>query len=323
MAKAKEKIPGGYYIKARCIQESRIARATPVVREIWDWLLMQVNHKLQQVKGKVIARGQCLRSYGDIREGLRWKSGYRTDRYTPDQIKKAMRWLKRAGMITTRKAGRGVFITICNYSYYQDPSNYETKVPKSGATGAPTGAPTRALRTTPREHHAQQMGKAPREHHAQPHGSTNGSTNGGTTKNKNVKNVKKERDILSLSRSVVDHWNTHTDPSQPYGLSPVLSVTRERAARLENRLAERLFAERWKEAIDIMAESDLFNGRGDRGWRASIDWLIANSTNYVKVLEGTYSSGKAKGGADGKDREGDRHPDFKNVGYVQVRPDDL
>ena len=40
----KGKIKGGYYIKARQIQQSKIAYAPPYVREIWDWLLMQANH---------------------------------------------------------------------------------------------------------------------------------------------------------------------------------------------------------------------------------------------------------------------------------------
>ena len=45
MEDAEDKIQGGYYIKARKIQESEIAHAPPHVREIWDWLLWDANWK--------------------------------------------------------------------------------------------------------------------------------------------------------------------------------------------------------------------------------------------------------------------------------------
>jgi len=38
------KIKGGYYIKARCIQDSEISIMPPYIREIWDWLLKEANH---------------------------------------------------------------------------------------------------------------------------------------------------------------------------------------------------------------------------------------------------------------------------------------
>src|SRR5580704_12891005 len=32
-------------------------------------------------------------------------------------------------------------------------------------------------------------------------------------------------------------------------------------------------------------------GEGPGGWCANFDWLIANDTNYLKILEGRYDSG--------------------------------
>lgn len=115
------KIKGGYYIKARCIRESEIAKAPPHVREIWDWLFGEANHK----DYKNLKRGQVFTSYKEILNALSWFVGYRKMSYTKSQCETAMKWLTKRVMVTTTKTTRGMIVTICNYSYYQDPKNYE------------------------------------------------------------------------------------------------------------------------------------------------------------------------------------------------------
>jgi len=136
-------IKGGYYIKARKIQESEIAHSPPHFREIWDWLIKEANHKDIRIHGKTIKRGQCLRTYQDIRNGLSWKVGYRVERYTKWQCEKAMKFLRKATMVATTRTTRGIIITVLNYNEYQDPKNYEghneghnesRKVPQGGST---------------------------------------------------------------------------------------------------------------------------------------------------------------------------------------------
>jgi len=121
-----KKIKGGYYIKARCIQESEIATAPPHVREIWDWLLKEANHADRKVSSKIIKRGQCFTSYKDIRDGLKWKVGYRWERYSKNDVQTAMRYLLKHTMAHTTKSTRGMIVTILNYDRYQNPANYET-----------------------------------------------------------------------------------------------------------------------------------------------------------------------------------------------------
>ncbi|GAG85950.1 unnamed protein product [marine sediment metagenome] len=118
-------IVGGYYIKARCIQNSEIAHAPPHIREIWDYLLREANHKDVKHNGKIIKRGQCVRRYEDILKSLHWMVGWRKQSYSKSQCETAMKWLKKRGMITTKKTIRGMTITICNYDYYQTAENYE------------------------------------------------------------------------------------------------------------------------------------------------------------------------------------------------------
>ena len=120
------KIKGGYYIKARCIQDSEIAIMPPYVREMWDWLLKEANHTENKTNGVTIKRGQLIRSFKDIQKGLHWMIGYRKMSYEKWQCEKSMRFLREQGMVATTKTTRGMFITICNYDYYQTPKNYES-----------------------------------------------------------------------------------------------------------------------------------------------------------------------------------------------------
>lgn len=118
-------ISGGFYLKARCIQDSEIAHAAPYVREIWDWLLKEANHTDQKWGGRVIKRGQLFRTYNDIREGLSWMVGYRKMMYHENHTKRAMKFLREHLMIVSTKELGGVLITIVNYDKYQNPKNYE------------------------------------------------------------------------------------------------------------------------------------------------------------------------------------------------------
>lgn len=118
-------IEGGYYIKARSIQNSLISVQPPHVREIWDYLLREANHSSVKYAGFHVNRGQLFRTYNEIREGTHWMVGWRKMTYNENQTKKAMKFLREAQMITTKKELGGVLITICNYDYYQNPKNYE------------------------------------------------------------------------------------------------------------------------------------------------------------------------------------------------------
>jgi len=118
-------IEGGYYIKARTIQNSAISVQPPHVRETWDYLLREANHAPIKYRGNQVNRGQLFRTYNEIREGMHWMVGWRKMTYSENQTKKAMKFLREALMVTTKKELGGVLITICNYDHYQNPENYE------------------------------------------------------------------------------------------------------------------------------------------------------------------------------------------------------
>lgn len=118
-------IQGGYYLKARKIQESEIAHAPPHIREVWDHLLMVANHKGKTVHGRYIKRGQTFRSYKEIQDALHWMVGFRRESYTQAQLETSMKYLRKHEMITTVRTTRGLIITILNYDTFQNPRNYE------------------------------------------------------------------------------------------------------------------------------------------------------------------------------------------------------
>jgi hypothetical protein len=115
-------IEGGYILQPRAYKDSAIAHCPPHFREIWLWLLREANY----ADTKICKRGQLIRSYHDILEGLCWYVGWRKETYSKNNCEIAMRWLVKEGMIDTEKTTRGMLITIVNYDRYQDPTNYET-----------------------------------------------------------------------------------------------------------------------------------------------------------------------------------------------------
>jgi len=118
----RDSIPGGYYLKPRCIKESDISSKPPHFREIWDYLIREANHA---TTGKFM-RGQCIKTMNQIIEDLKWYAGWRLMSYKKSQCENALKYLMESGMIEKRKTTRGMIITICKYDYYQNPQNYET-----------------------------------------------------------------------------------------------------------------------------------------------------------------------------------------------------
>lgn len=104
----------GYVKLHRKIQESDIAHAPPHIREIWNYLILEANH----ADSKRIKRGQCLRTYRDIREALSWNIGWRKTTYSKSQCENAMKYLRKHTMIATQRTTHGLLITLLNYDKY-------------------------------------------------------------------------------------------------------------------------------------------------------------------------------------------------------------
>jgi len=93
---------------------------------------------------------------------------------------------------------------------------------------------------------------------------------------------------VSVSANLVSFWNANRGP-----LPEVLKVTRGRTDKIGSRVqVDPNFPETFKGAVRKVTETPFCCGAGERGWKATFDWLIANDTNCVAVLEGKYDSAK-------------------------------
>lgn len=124
-------ISGGYILLARRLDESDIMHEPPVVREVWLYILRKVSHKNQTKYKKNCKRGENFFSLADIQKDLSWSVGFRPMRYSKPQLTKAIRRLRERNMIATQKATRGIYISVLNYNFFQDPANYEGNGEKS------------------------------------------------------------------------------------------------------------------------------------------------------------------------------------------------
>jgi len=106
---------GGWIKVHRCFDQSEAAHFPPCTREVWFYLLRNVNHA---DNGKY-RRGNGFFALEDIQEDLSWSVGYRVEKYSKPQLTKALRRLKNALMIETARATRGIYVTVLNYDKYQ------------------------------------------------------------------------------------------------------------------------------------------------------------------------------------------------------------
>lgn len=89
-----------------------------------------------------------------------------------------------------------------------------------------------------------------------------------------------------------------------YDLSIISKLSDKRKAKLKARIDE-LGEDKIIEAIDKIKESSFLRGDNDRKWKVDFDWLIANDTNILKVLEDKYKD----------EKELEEDDPWKKVGY--------
>lgn len=73
-------------------------------------------------------------------------------------------------------------------------------------------------------------------------------------------------------------------------------LTTKRKQTIRSRLAEMGKTEQaWTTLRTVMTKieaSNFLRGDNKSGWRANFDWLFANSTNWVKIIECNYDNSK-------------------------------
>lgn len=98
-------------------------------------------------------------------------------------------------------------------------------------------------------------------------------------------NLKEKNTSINNINNILSHF------LEKNCFSKVNKLTDSRRKKLLLRIEEQ-GEENIIKAIDMASESDFLKGKNDKGWKMDFDWLIANDTNIVKVLEGKYSNKK-------------------------------
>ncbi len=137
----------------------------------------------------------------------------------------------------------------------------------------------------------------------------NGKPNVNISKPK-VKHTDTDTDSFSSSKKEEECRNSKVPPC-PHekirelynmnckSLPTLLKLSKQRKQRLQVRWREHPDLQWWIKLFQKVEETPFCCGDNDRGWKASFDWLIANDTNALKVLEGKYDEPERKKKSDG------------------------
>jgi hypothetical protein len=107
--------------------------------------------------------------------------------------------------------------------------------------------------------------------------------------------VAKSTGLPDLSpESMLGIWQEERGP-----LAELRALSPERVARCRERISHASlkgksiaqFLADFREAVARAAVTPFLRGEGPTGWCANFDWLVADDTNYLKVLEGRYDAG--------------------------------
>jgi hypothetical protein len=81
------------------------------------------------------------------------------------------------------------------------------------------------------------------------------------------------------------YWNSNCGD-----LAKVLSAGTSRLRHLLMRRKNQFWASNFQEAVRRVASSHFCNGKNDRGWKATFDWMVEQPDVVTKVMEGKYDN---------------------------------
>lgn len=265
-------IPGGFVLQPRRLDESEVMREPPVTRELWLYILRRVNWR----DSRKFKRGQGLFRYSEIQDDLCWYVGYRKKTYSKTQIMKSLRKLYEKNMIDKTKTTRGVVVTVLNYSFYQDPNNYEGyHEDNKETTRRPQCSDTILEEREEREEEEERSTRSQSDPPGTDAVTLPLASNNGVP-----------------AQKIAELWNTKR--SENASILPQvakISPKTQRYRHLKARWNENPDLSAWEVVFDKATKSDFLNGRV-KAFMASFDWVVKSSDNFTKVLEGNYDNKK-------------------------------
>ena len=88
----------------------------------------------------------------------------------------------------------------------------------------------------------------------------------------------------------LDAFNAYNDLAQRVGLALARTLTPQRRRALIARMREHGGIAAWHQALGNIEKSAFLQGGNERGWRASLDFLL-QASSFTKVVEGNYGNG--------------------------------
>jgi hypothetical protein len=125
------------------------------------------------------------------------------------------------------------------------------------------------------------------------------STTDGTAKSEKVDQTSLRTGRLTASTALSPEAMREIWQQERGELPELRALSPERAARCRERISHAgskgksiaQFLADFREAVARASATPFLCGEGPAGWRANFDWLVADDTNYLKVLEGRYDAG--------------------------------
>jgi hypothetical protein len=90
---------------------------------------------------------------------------------------------------------------------------------------------------------------------------------------------------------LIETWNR---VCPPHGLPKKTKITTKLLDQIRRRLVHNPEPDFWIAVIETIPTRPFLLGQNDQGWTATLDWLVKNDENAVKVFEGHYQSNGAR-----------------------------
>ena len=86
-------------------------------------------------------------------------------------------------------------------------------------------------------------------------------------------------------KEFIESWN---EICAPEGLPAVKDLSNGRRKKIQTRLRSFPTVEFWGKVFNGIVDSKFLRGQNKDGWKATIDFVIANDENPLKIVEGAY-----------------------------------
>ena len=239
----------------------------------WEWyhdtkmvrvflhILLKANYRSKRFEGIEIKRGQLVTSLANMSAelGLSVKS-----------IRTCLNKLQTTGEIGKQTASKFTIITVCKYDKYQG-----LRCDEGQANGKRVASEGQA-KGKRRASEGQQLKNIRKKEYKN-----------NITPSKEGESVDTDQPVDVDLKSVVEFFNKSVVESNSV-LPKIKGATGKRVGYIKARIRE-FGIEAVYEVISKAAASDFINGKNQRGWVASFDWIML-PTNFPKVLEGNYDN---------------------------------